>query len=131
MSPKIPEPAGTAASMVAVTITVPAAFVVRVFPLMVAPVVPALFTDHTIVLLVALEGTTVPERAMGVPATPLVGTPVIPVTATKVDPPDDDPEDGNNLFIPLIIKFVASINPEILSFIVKGFDVLIKLLASV
>ena len=70
-------------AMVAVTVTVPAAVVVRVFPLMVAPVVPALFTDHTIALLVALSGATIPERAMEVPAMPPVGTPVIPVTGTK------------------------------------------------
>ena len=68
---------------VAVTVTVPPAVVLRVLPLMVAPVAPALFTDHAMVLFVALEGSTVPVRAMGVPAMPLVGTPVIFVTATK------------------------------------------------
>ena len=71
-------------AIVAVTVTVPDAVVERVFPLMVAPVVPAFFIDHTIVLLVALEGATVPERVRGVPAVPPVGIPEILVTATKL-----------------------------------------------
>jgi len=70
-------------AMVAVTVTLPAAVAVSVFPLMVEPVLPALFTDHAIVLLVALSGATVPVRVRGVPAVTLVGTPEIPVTATK------------------------------------------------
>jgi len=70
--------------MVAVTATAPDAIVVSVFPLIDAPVLPALFTDHTIVLLVASVGSTVPERVSGVPTVPLVGTPEIPVTGTKV-----------------------------------------------
>jgi len=70
--------------MLAVTVTVPAAVVVRVFPLIVALVVPDDFTVHTMVLLVAFAGPTVPER-VSVPTEAVVGTPVIPVTATKVD----------------------------------------------
>ena len=70
-------------AMVAVMITAPAAVVVRVFPLIVAPVVPGDFIDHMMVLSVALDGLTVPERAR-VPTEAVVGTPVIPVTATKV-----------------------------------------------
>jgi len=70
-------------AMVAVTVTVPAAVVFRVLPLMYAPVVPALLTVHAMVLLVALEGETVPERVRGVLAVPVVGTPEMLVTGTK------------------------------------------------
>ena len=70
--------------MVAVTVTLPAAVAVSVLPLMAAPVVPALFTDHTIVWLVALAGATVPVRVRELPTVPAVGTPEILVTATKV-----------------------------------------------
>jgi len=55
-------PAALPLAIVPVTVTVPAAVVLRVFPLIVAPVVPDDFTDHTMVLLVALVGATVPER---------------------------------------------------------------------
>jgi hypothetical protein len=48
---------------VALTVTVPAAVVVSVLPLMEAPVVPAFDTDQVMVLLVASEGATVPESA--------------------------------------------------------------------
>ena len=61
----------------------PAAVVVSVLPLILAPVVPALATLHVIVLLVALEGSTIPVRVSGVPAVALVGMPVMFVTATK------------------------------------------------
>ena len=69
-------------AIVAVTVTVPAAVVFSVLPLMYAPVVPALLTDHAMVLLVALEGETVPERVRGVPAVPVVGMPEMLVTGT-------------------------------------------------
>ena len=55
-------PAALPLAMVAVTVTVPVAVVFRLFPLIVAPVVPGDFTDHSMVLLVALVGATVPER---------------------------------------------------------------------
>ena len=73
-------------TIVALTVTVPAAVVFRLLPLMVAPVFPALATDHTIVLFVALAGFTVPVRVRAVPTVPLVGTPVIPVTGTMAVP---------------------------------------------
>jgi hypothetical protein len=57
--------------------------VFKVLPLIVAPVVPAFWTLHTIVLLVALTGVTVPLKARGVPAVAAVGTPVMLVTATN------------------------------------------------
>jgi len=69
--------------MAAVTVTVPDAVVVKTLPLIAAPVVPALFTVHVIVLLVAVAGSTVPVRVR-VPTVPPVGKPVIPVTGTKV-----------------------------------------------
>jgi hypothetical protein len=47
-----------------------------------APVPPGVFMVHTMVLLVALAGVTVPFRVR-VPTVPLVGTPVISLTATK------------------------------------------------
>jgi hypothetical protein len=47
-----------------------------------APVVPAVFTVHTMVLLVAFAGSTVPVMVRGIPTVPPEGTPVIPLTAT-------------------------------------------------
>jgi len=70
-------------AMVAVTVMAPDAVVVSVFPLMAAPVLSALLTDHTIVLLLALEGATFPKRVMGVFTRTPLGMPVISVTATK------------------------------------------------
>ena len=71
-------------AMVAVTTRGPAAVVFTVLPVMVAPVVPAVLTDQTIgALLVALSGSTVPERASAVPTTPVVGILLMPVTATN------------------------------------------------
>ena len=73
--------------MVAVTMAVPAPVVFKVLPLLIlAPVVPALLTDQTIVWLVALLGVTVPLKVRGVPTVAVVGTLVIPDTATKVVP---------------------------------------------
>ena len=72
--------------MVACTVTVPAALAVRVFPLILAPMsLELLVIDmvQVMVLLVALEGFTVPERYKGVPAVAVVGTPVIDDTGTK------------------------------------------------
>jgi hypothetical protein len=51
---------------------------------MVAPVLPALFTVHTMVWLVAVAGDTVPVRLRGIFTEPVVGTSVMPVTAVKV-----------------------------------------------
>ena len=70
--------------MVAVTTAVPAAVVFKTLvpAAMVAPVVPAVLTVHVMVLLVALDGATVPVRVRGVPTPPVVGMPVIPVTPT-------------------------------------------------
>jgi len=76
-------PAALPLAIVAVIVTVPAAVVLRVFPLIVAPVVPGDFTDHAMVLLVALVGVIDPERVR-LPIEAEVGTPVIPVTATKL-----------------------------------------------
>ena len=47
-------------TIVARTVTEPAAVVLSVLPLIVAPVVPALCTVHVMFLLVALVGSTVP-----------------------------------------------------------------------
>ena len=68
---------------VANTTTVPAAVVLRVLPVMLAPVVPLSCMLHTMFLLVALEGATVPESVSGVPTVASVGTFVISVTATN------------------------------------------------
>ena len=73
--------------MVAVTITVPAPLVFKVLLLILALVVPALLTVHIMVLLVALEGDTVPFKVTGVPAVADVDTPVMFDTATKAAPP--------------------------------------------
>jgi len=70
---------------VAVTTAVPAAVALKVLPLIVAPVVPAFLTLHTIVLFVAFAGATVPVSVSGVPAVALAGTPVISVTAVNAD----------------------------------------------
>ena len=67
----------------ALTITVPAETVLRVFPDIVAPVVPAFWTLHVIVLFVAFDGLTVPVNINGVPAVAADETPVIFVTGTK------------------------------------------------
>ena len=52
----------------------------RVLPERVAPVVPGFNTFQVMVLLVALAGSTVPERVSDVPAMAEVGTPVMSVT---------------------------------------------------
>jgi len=65
---------------VALTVTVPAAVVCSVLPLIAAPVVPAFITLHIIVLFVALDGVIVPVSVKGVPAVAVDGTPVIFVT---------------------------------------------------
>ena len=70
-------------AMVALTVTVPAAVALRVFPLIVAE---PLTTDQAMVLLVAVEGTTVPVSVNAVPAVAVAGTPVMSVTATKSSP---------------------------------------------
>jgi hypothetical protein len=71
--------------IVPVTTTIPDAVVFNLLPsVIVAPVVPAVFTDHAIVLFVALAGLTVPVKVTTVFFTPLVGTPLIEVTATKL-----------------------------------------------
>jgi hypothetical protein len=70
--------------IVALTVTVPAAVVFSVLPVIVAPVVPAFWTLHIIgAWFVASDGTTVPVRVRGVPAVAVVGTPVILVTAVN------------------------------------------------
>ena len=69
--------------MVARMVAVPAAVVERVLSEMEAPVVPALTTLQVMVLLVASAGATVPERVRLSPAVAEVGTPEMPVTATK------------------------------------------------
>ena len=61
-------PAAAPPAMVALTVTVPAAVVWRVFPVMAAPVVPALTTVHAIVLFVTPAGFTVPVSGRAVPA---------------------------------------------------------------
>ena len=63
--------------IVAFTLTVPTAVVVKVLPLIVAPVVPALSTVHTIVLFVAFDGLTVAVNANGTPAVAVAGTSVM------------------------------------------------------
>lgn len=65
-------------AMVARTTIVPAAEAVIVFPLNVAAT--PLTRLHVMVLLVALAGTTVPERVSGVPTVAVVGTSVMLVT---------------------------------------------------
>jgi hypothetical protein len=50
---------------------------------MVAPVVPALYTDQVMVLLVAFVGATVPVRVRSVPGYAVLDIPVIFVTGTK------------------------------------------------
>ena len=55
----------------------------RVFPERVAPVKPWSNTLQVMVLLVALAGSTVPERVSEVPAVAEVGRPVMSVTGTK------------------------------------------------
>ena len=67
-------------TIVALTVTVPTAVVLSVFPLIVAPVVPALTMLHAIVLFVALDGFIVPVSVSCVPAVAVVGTPVMLVT---------------------------------------------------
>ena len=68
-------------TIVAVIVAVPAAVVFKILPLvMLAPVVPAFSTLHTIVWLVALFGTTVPIKVRGSVAVADVGIPVISVT---------------------------------------------------
>ena len=69
--------------MVAVTVTVPAAEVSSTSPLTVAPVVPALWTLQVMAWFVAPAGATVPLKVRGWPAVAVVGTPVMPVTATN------------------------------------------------
>ena len=70
--------------MLALTVAVPAAVGVSVFPLSVAIPEGAVETnDHAMVLFVALAGFTVPVSVSGVPAVAAVGTPVMPVTATN------------------------------------------------
>ena len=66
--------------MVAVTTTGPAAVAVNAPAVIVA--VP-LFTVQTMVLLVAVAGSTIPVRVKGAPTVPEAGTPLISVTATK------------------------------------------------
>jgi hypothetical protein len=73
-------------TMVALMVAVPAAVVLRILPpVMVAPVVPAFCTLHTMVLLVAVVGTTVPVSVSGEVTVAVVGMPVMSVTATKGD----------------------------------------------
>jgi hypothetical protein len=68
-------------AIVAVTVAVTAAVVFRTLPpVILAPVVPALLTDHVMVWLVAFEGDTVPVKVKGVPAVADVGTPDMLVT---------------------------------------------------
>ena len=70
--------------MVAVTVTVPAAVVLRILPpVIVAPVVPALLTLQVMFLFVAFAGFTVPASVSGVPDVAEDGTPVILVTGTS------------------------------------------------
>ena len=70
--------------MVANMVAVPSAVVLKMLPVMVAPVVPALCTLHVMVWLVALLGTTVPVNSNGVPAVAALGTPVMSVTGIIV-----------------------------------------------
>jgi hypothetical protein len=71
-------------TILAVTVTVPAAVVLRVFPdEIVAPVVPAFATLHIILRWVAFAGFTVPVKVIGVPAVAVAGTFVMLVTGTK------------------------------------------------
>jgi hypothetical protein len=73
-------------AIVAVTVTAPAPVVFNTLPLMLAPVSPALLTDHVMVWLVALGGDTVPLRVSGIPTVVEVGTLLMFVTAMKVPP---------------------------------------------
>lgn len=70
--------------IVAVTITVPGADVLKALPTNVAPVEPALCIDHVIDWFVALVGTIAPVKLTDAPATAVVCTPVISVTAICV-----------------------------------------------
>jgi hypothetical protein len=74
-------------AIVAVTVSSPAPVVFKILPpLILAPVSPASLTAHVIVLLVALEGDTVPVRVSGVPTVVEVGTLLMFVTAMKSVP---------------------------------------------
>jgi hypothetical protein len=72
-------PDATPFLIVARTITVPTVVVVKVLPLIVAPVSPALATAHMIVRFVALGGVTVPLSVVA-PTVPVVGISVIVTT---------------------------------------------------
>ena len=70
--------------IVAVTVTTPGPVVFSVEPSgIVAPVVPAVLTLQTMVVLVALDGSTVPARVKDPPGVASDGTPVMFVTATN------------------------------------------------
>jgi hypothetical protein len=79
----IKSPAAVPLAIVAVIVTIPGAVVSIMLPSIVAPVVPAFKTLHTIVLFVAVKGEITPERISGVPAVARVGTPDMPVTGTR------------------------------------------------
>ena len=76
-------------TMVAKIVAVPELVVLRVLDPegMLAPVVPAFDTLHVMVLLVASLGTTVLVRVSGKNAVAVVGTPVMSVTGTWLEPP--------------------------------------------
>ena len=80
--------------MVAITVTVPEAVVLREdVPLMVAPVVPASTTvQEVIVLLLAFAGVAVPLRLREIVAVALLGPLVISVTGIKAPPGSVGPD---------------------------------------
>jgi len=71
-------------TIVALTVTTPDVVVFKILPPEIEPpAVLGLTTLHVIVLLVAVLGATVPVSVKGMPAVAAVGTPEMPVTATK------------------------------------------------
>ena len=72
-------------SMVAVSTRVPSVVAVTLLSVSIVVIpAPGVLTVQTIVLLLALLGSTVPVRVSGIPTVPVGGTPVMSVTGTKV-----------------------------------------------
>jgi len=90
-------PTAVPSAMVAVTTTVPVPVAVNVFPLIDAPVLPALLTDQTISLRLALAGKTVPVSS-DMPTGAVAGTWVMAPTGIKSTP------GGRSLTFPIFTK---------------------------
>ena len=99
--------------MVALTDKAPPFVVWRVFPVMVAPVVPGFTTSHVMVWKVAFPGCTVPVSNNGLLATPAVGTSVISVTGIVSTYISKVCEYGKKLVVPFLMRAITVTVPPL------------------